>query len=862
MSRLKHNKLHQVYYLLASLDLLAIGTSVLINHYLTNQFKKTVEVTELLSKHLVNIEQLQVLASAVNAPGNEVFDSDNVESEVRRYREKSQDFDRTYSGFLSQLSSQVHDLSLETVLQVSQRIPEKMAVMKKDADLVFSLFSSGDRIKAASQMAKMDRSYAGLRLTLIECNQIIRGLQRDFLNEQKEQSEHLQVLEIIFSSLILIMILGALYYGRAMSGFVSNSLREKKLAEEQKNALDASAIVAVTDLKGKITYINDKFVEISGFQKSELLGKDHRLINSGTHPREFFSELWKTIRSGQIWRGEVRNKRKDGSYYWVDSTIVPMRDDKNEVFQYIAIRHEITNRKILEEKLISAIEEAQAASKAKATFLANMSHEIRTPLNGVLGMASLLSEEALSAEGRRHLEIMRNSGDSLLVLLNDILDFSKIEAGKLELERLSFCLEETINEVVSLLQFRAKEKGLDVSFQMDPNLPKFISCDVTRFRQVLTNLVSNAIKFTQAGSVKVSARLGSKEDKALGIQVDVVDTGPGMTFESQAALFKPFSQVDASTTRRFGGTGLGLSISRGICEAMGGSIWVKSSLGEGSTFSFTFLAEVADSIPSKMNQRRDDADADLAKKNPLRILVADDHSTNQLIAKKFLEKLGYNPDVVANGLEVLRSMELKTYDVILMDGHMPELDGYETTKRIRLINPQWPWIITFSASITQEDRRHSQESGMNDFLAKPVNLSALEAVLKRVPSRPKEEKTARVQTQRLVNKEALLRHFAGDEDVMTEIIKNFLLSAHRLVTAIESAVTAKDSKGLYQRAHKLKGSVANFFAEPVISTLEDLETLGHSGSFSEVDQRLKALRQDMEILCQELELLVIEGKAA
>lgn len=504
-------------------------------------------------------------------------------------------------------------------------------------------------------------------------------------------------------------------------------LEMNNLLKVQQYALDASAIVAETDLKGKITYVNDNFCKISGYSRGELLGKDHRVLNSSLHPKKFFKNMWDTIQSGNVWHGEIRNRKKNGDYYWVDSTLVPFVDNSGMIKKYVAIRFDITGKKEQELYL-------KEAAQSKANFLATMSHEIRTPLNGVIGMATLLKEEKLSEDGKKYVATMLNSGQDLLNLINDILDFSKIEAGKINLESINFNFDETISHVVSLFYPKAKEKGLKLTIKRDNNAPEWLTGDPSRLKQVVSNLISNSIKFTEKGQIEISYSLKSFDRGEYTFQVSISDTGIGMDKKALQRVFNQFEQADNSTSRNYGGSGLGLAISRSICTAMGGNIWVESNPGKGSTFFFTMRFKKGNSINFEGHNLPKDNSIKIAETNPLSLLVADDNSTNRLIIKKFLEQFGYEADIVNDGKEVLKAIALKSYDAILLDIHMPELDGYEVTKTIRSISreSERPWIVALTASASAEDKNKCFKVGMNDFVSKPVTKESLLSAILRI----------------------------------------------------------------------------------------------------------------------------------
>ncbi len=391
-------------------------------------------------------------------------------------------------------------------------------------------------------------------------------------------------------------------------------------------------------------------------------------------------------------------------------------------------------------ELISLNRQLEEATRAKSEFVAHMSHEIRTPMNGVLGMTTLLFDTALTGEQRELVETIRSSGDSLLAIVNDVLDFSKIESGKIDIERRAFVLRQPIDEALALFAGSASQKGLELRLSIDRGLPAVVRGDVTRVRQVLLNLVGNAVKFTARGSVTVSAAPEPGGDpRELGIHFTVADTGIGIARDDIDRLFQPFTQADTSTTRRFGGTGLGLVISRRLAIAMGGDVWVESEPGQGSAFHVRIVVQNDTSDPRAVSRPRPTLPQPLADRLPLRLLLADDNVVNQKVGAGLLKQLGYKADVVSSGLEVLHALESTTYDVILLDVHMPEMDGLETARRIRARyasdDSARPRMIATTGATSQNDHEQCLDAGMDDYVPKPLQSDLLRAALVRCGDR-------------------------------------------------------------------------------------------------------------------------------
>jgi two-component system sensor histidine kinase/response regulator len=503
---------------------------------------------------------------------------------------------------------------------------------------------------------------------------------------------------------------------------LQHSLKE---LEDLKFALDQHAIVARTDERGIITFVNDKFCSVSQYSREELVGKDHRITNSKNHSKDFIAGLWTTIQSGHVWKGEIKNRAKDGSFYWVDSTIVPFCDVFGKPKQFIVIRMDITGLKRIEEELRSAKEAAEGASRAKSEFLANMSHEIRTPMNGIIGMTELALDTTLTVEQREYLGMVKTSAASLLTLINDILDFSKIEAGKLDIDVADFPLRQSVGETLKTLGFRAHQKGLELAWRVAQDVPDYLTGDIGRMRQVLVNLVGNSVKFTEHGEVvvEIEREPESTEESAI-LHFRVRDTGIGIAKEKQGMVFGAFTQADSSTTRKYGGTGLGLAITTRLVELMGGKIWLESELGRGSTFHFTIRFGIAVDQPAIPIP-------DPAILQDSSILIVDDNETNRFILVEMLGRWGVRVETAKGAREALAILDRAAtrgprFSVVISDLQMPDMDGFGLVENIRK-NAQFAQIpvLLLSSSAQQGERERCRKLNIAAYLAKPIQPSEL-----------------------------------------------------------------------------------------------------------------------------------------
>jgi PAS domain S-box-containing protein len=485
----------------------------------------------------------------------------------------------------------------------------------------------------------------------------------------------------------------------------------------------------------RITAWNPAAERIFGFSREQVIGKNAFDVFVPPGVRAQVDAFWRRQMQepNATYVAPLKSVTPDGRTIVCEWYNTPLLGDHGEIRQIVSLAIDITERTRAENALKAARDAAAAANRAKSQFLANMSHEIRTPLNGILGMTQLLADSRLDAEQQFRLDVVRRSGDHLLGLINDILDFSKIEAGRLAIECAPFDLRRAISDVADLLAAVAHDKRVAFEVSVDAGVPRWVEGDSSRVKQVLNNLLGNAIKFTDRGYVRLSVRRSDEAGKAL-LRFEVEDTGIGIPAENVERIFDAFRQADSSSVRRHGGTGLGLTISRELARAMGGDIGHSSEPGRGSTFWFTAdLPETA--IPDVSGERVGAQPASSDIRLSGRVLLAEDNAVNALVAKAYLEQFGLSVDCADNGVQALDRVTADDYDLVLMDCQMPEMDGFEATRRIRAHEKAFGLrpvsVVALTANAIRGDRERCLEAGMDDYLPKPFRSAELRAMVER-----------------------------------------------------------------------------------------------------------------------------------
>lgn len=635
----------------------------------------------------------------------------------------------------------------------------------------------------------------------------------------------------------------------ARSSEAQESLRtsEQKLVEILDFLPDPTFVI---DSHGKVVLWNRAIEEMTGLSGKYMVGKGNyeyaipfcggrrpMLIDKVNQWNEQYEKDAGSIQQkGDIFYYEhFYPGLKPGGVYLLKTARRLVDSLGNSVGAIESVR-DITEQKKIEEDLKQAKEAAEAATRAKGEFLANMSHEIRTPLNAVLGMMDLLLESDLTPEQLERARIIKSAANMLLALLNDVLDFSKIEAGRLDLEDVEFEVRSVVSDTATVLAVKARDKGLNLQYAISDAIPSCLRGDPNRLKQILFNLCNNALKFTEAGDISIRVDLQERLDTEVMLHFSVTDTGIGIAPDKVNSVFDRFSQAESSITRKYGGTGLGLAISSQLSRIMGGEMWVESALGKGSTFHFTVrfgLGECVD-LTDKSIRTPYKAGTDLAG---LRVLLAEDNVFNQAVALQVLRKQGCEVLVAKNGKEAVKAFESESFDIVLMDLQMPEMDGFEATRLIRAkeTTRRIP-IIAQTAHAFTEDRDRCIEAGMDDHVSKPITVAKLLKVIERFApsvkrqydvqgpvSPPNQEPETLKLSRKAFDLNGLIERLGGEEKAVRGIVKLFSSQFPSVTAALHKALAAENWDELAKLSHTLKGSSATLCAEVLADLAGDLE---------------------------------------
>ncbi len=619
---------------------------------------------------------------------------------------------------------------------------------------------------------------------------------------------------------------------RAQRAVAQSEQRFRRVVENVREALFE------TDADGRWTFVNQAWTELTGFSAEETLG---RTFWEFLHPEEMEYARQHFLAAGAgnwtIFRGDARYLRRDGSYIWVSVSVRAILDEQGHCCGTFGTLSDITEQRALAEALRRRSEEALAASRMKSEFVANMSHEIRTPINGVMGLMSLLLDTSLTPAQREYALGAHHSAETLLTIVNDVLDLSKIEAGHLTIDPRPFELRPMVEHTLAPLAQKAATKGIELHCRYGCGVPAWLRGDAVRLRQIIGNLVDNAVKFTNHGSVGVSIDASLTAGATAHISITVNDTGIGIPADRIEAVFEQFVQGDASTTRRFGGTGLGLAICRKLARLMGGDVRVTSREGWGSTF----VVEI--DLPVASAQSAVQPAPSPREQVARTVLLAEDNRINQLVATRLLEQLGCRVEVVADGADALARVQRTAYDAIFMDGQMPGMDGYEATRRIRRIPglERLP-IVAMTASAMVGDREACLAAGMTDYLAKPIDPAKLRAVVTGIAAARQTAPASNLAPKRTFDAALLHDTIGRDPATIAEFVGLVATSVNDTVRAIEFSAAIDDWAGVRKHGHFLEGSVGAVGAEAVMRRLAVLRDQLSAQNISDARVTVSSLR--------------------
>lgn len=618
---------------------------------------------------------------------------------------------------------------------------------------------------------------------------------------------------------------------------VSESMeREQKLIEANNFSLkmmeNFPALIWKTDNTGRNVYANHNFLTFVGKSEQEVISEGWLDCVHPDDREKLEVKVFEQIDEKWMHNTELRLKHSSGNYIWLNTVIKPFYDITGKQDGYIGMGLDIDDKKNTEMQLQRAKEEAEKANRSKSEFLANMSHEIRTPINGIVGMIELTLLTRLDSEQKDNLLTAKSCANSLLKIINDILDFSKMEAGKLVIDNVDFDIRLLIEEIFKAQSTHADRKGLEFNYTFYSGIPQYLLGDPGRLQQILNNLVSNAIKFTEKGEVNIVVRKELVEADKVELKFSVSDTGIGISDEDKEKLFKTFSQVDSSITRKYGGNGLGLVISRQLVEMMGGRMWIESEKGKGSTFNFTVGFNKGRMTVSGPDRQQ----TAVKTAGKLKILLAEDDNVNKAVITRMLKERGHEVDVAGTGVEAVGLFSEKgNYDLILMDIHMPVMDGLEATKIIREKEggERHTPVIALTAHALQGDRERFMELGMDEYIPKPVGMKELYSIIEAAVSglRPhKDIKSIRIDMEGNV----VLQQEAGTEGKSERVAPSLVERIEKVISSLAAALEGRDMELAGNLAHDIKNICNEMGADELKSLAFQIELAVRRNNFRDV----------------------------